>query len=443
MSTRILEAGGVGNTSASPGAILSRGVLATWLRWLGGGLVMLGAVTFLLQGFEDLTGVFRNWSVIGLMFSCSVGALLIERFFRDAKSARLLLGVAVALIPAQFAQLGSVLFELANPGREFAGPLDFVAGWSPALATPKALLWLMLSTVACGWFATRAGMRVLAGDAGREIGLVLLALSSLLLVPAREGFAGAVVIAALLLGYGLLLARIDMAQPRLRTFEGRAALLLPGLPVLIAATRFGLHADSLVALCFPVLLLSLTVIELIRRLSPTGRIAGLLVHFALTAFALAAFVQLVVFTDSWPEALAMTLSIAPIALYWLECSRWIVFGANLVRIGAAFMLFTLAFGLVQLQSVSAAVWLLGVSLACVAWGAVRAAKIPCIAGVSVALLAIIQCFWLALSGVELNSWLLLALGGVGLVVTASAVERYGSQLVSRGRTVWVKVAGWS
>src|SRR5690606_8809204 len=88
--------------------------LANVLRWLGTGAVASSGVVFLLQGLDGMDAAVRHWSylaLMGLLAACGVGT---RALLGDARSARLLLGLAVMLVPIQFAQLGGMLHTLVT-----------------------------------------------------------------------------------------------------------------------------------------------------------------------------------------------------------------------------------------------------------------------------------------------------------------------------------------
>ncbi len=152
--------------------------VASLLRWLGAGAVALSGVVFLVQGLDDLSPLIRDGAALLLMAVVTVCGAAARNLFADARSARLLLGLAAALVPVQFAQLGAMLHDLAA-------------------ATPESPHWLVVRlsiaavlTLALTPVATFGGLAVLVRPAARALTGWYLLQSCLLLLPWRGGFAG-------------------------------------------------------------------------------------------------------------------------------------------------------------------------------------------------------------------------------------------------------------
>ena len=109
--------------------------LANALRWLGCGGIVLSAVIFLLQGFDDVGDVLRNWAYLILMVALGGIGIALKYTLQDGKSARLLLGLAAAVIPIQFAQLGGMIHTLVT-GTTDSSFLESLVSVSASVASP-------------------------------------------------------------------------------------------------------------------------------------------------------------------------------------------------------------------------------------------------------------------------------------------------------------------
>ncbi|MFK7915259.1 MAG: hypothetical protein AB8B93_15205 [Pseudomonadales bacterium] len=420
--------------------------LAKLLRWAGAALVLVAGGSFMLQGLEQIAAELRSWSIVGLMLLFSISGYLVQRSFGDAKGARLLFGLAVLLVPVQFSQIAGMIHELQAPGVASSGMLSSVAQLLPSVHSADLGL-LTLATVGIGMMVLAAGFRVLARPSARALTLAMMMFSSLLLVPARDSLAGLMVLAVLALGYLVALHAAGLrpagqSSAHLRTFEGRCAMLLLALPLGIALTRYALHAQTFTALGSLVLLVSVLLAEMPRRLLSNSRVIAALSIVGLGGAALAWLTLVIGWTLGWSSAVAVTLAAGPVLGYWLESSRKLRSGGPLVRFGAGLLLLAVAIGQLEEGTFVAAGWLLALALAVLAWSVLRRYRDPAIAGLVIAALALLQILQLSLTDMVFSGWLVLAGSGLGLVLLASVLERYGSGVVSGARNTWTTVRAW-
>ncbi len=416
--------------------------LASALRWLGSLAVLAAGAVFMLQGFENVTAGLRNWTFIALMLAFAGAAFMSQRLFEDAKGARLLFGLAMLLVPVQFSQLGGLIHEAMLPLAEQggSGPLQ---QWLPTLASPTSLLMMLLASAAIGLAVLKAGYTVLTRDLARPLTLYMAVFISALLIPARASFAGALVVIGPGAGYLLALRSLDFRSPRLRTFEGRAALSLLAVPLVIAAVRFALHADGFGAFCAIAGLGCVAFAELPRRLAGVN---GLTATCALLGMfgAACSWALYAVFTwHALPETISGALVVLPIAAYWLESSRGLGGAGYLVRFCASVLMLLLGLSLLEVGAWSASIELFAISGLFLLWAVWRRMREPSLFAAALLALAVVQMLMLALVDVQVNGWLLLAGGGLLLVVGASALEQHGRKLLLQSKTAWSAVRQWS
>ena len=194
--------------------------LATLLRWLGCGGIVLSAVIFLLQGFDDVGDVLRNWAYLMLMVALGGIGVALKYVLQDGKSARLLLGLAAAVIPIQFAQLGGMVHSLISGAGDsaFLESLITVGGLSWGSVGIAGLVTLAL-TFTVGMFC----FRVLARPYAVVLTVANTLMCSVLLFPAREGVIALAVFAGLFVATLAFDRWLSKSKPVLRTREGVAA----------------------------------------------------------------------------------------------------------------------------------------------------------------------------------------------------------------------------
>ncbi|MGI9324749.1 MAG: hypothetical protein ACR2PZ_05985 [Pseudomonadales bacterium] len=416
--------------------------LASALRWLGGIAVLAAGAVFMLQGFENVTAELRNWTFIALMLACAGSAFLIQRFFADAKGARLLFGLALVLVPVQFSQLGGLLHELFVPMAQ-SGGVGVLQQWLPALGSPANLLTMLAVSIGVGLLVAKAGFTVLVRDQARPLTLYLAIFLAILLIPARESFLGLLVLLGMAAGYLLALRALDYRQPALQTFEGRSALALLALPLLIACVRFALHADGFGALCGMIGLASVLIAELPRRMLGLNWLTGTLALLGLFGAACSWSLYGLFSWQRLPDYLGESLIVLPIVAYWLESSRGLGGVGYLVRFFGSALMLLLAVSLFEHGAFASGLMMFVIASVFMAWSVWRRMREPTLFACAMLGLAIMQLLFLSLIDVNVNGWLLLAAGGLLLVMGAAAVEQYGRKLILNSKSAWSAVKQWS
>lgn len=420
--------------TSEPVATESPSRLAGLLRWLGTGALALAAVVFLLQGLEDLDTMIRTYAyllLIGALTACGIGT---RTLFEDARSTRLLLGLAVALVPIQFAQLGGMLHSLASGeasglGELFgfhalsAGTVGVVAG-ATVLLTPLAAF---------------TGFAVLVRPAARLLTFVFVLQNLLLLLPWRDSLGGFAVLACLGAVAPLLDHALQGMQRRFATPEGRAVRAMLLVPLAIATVRLGFHIEAVTGLCALLAFWSAALIYIGRHHveSPSARELLYLPGALLAQLAWLGWVLLALMPDRFIGAVALV----PAAAIFLAVARLSTF-ATVYRLFATTCLAAAALTLVLPGETAGALLGLGLGLATLLYGYWRRDRSLVMAGPVITLMALAVLVLEAVVHVEVNSWVTLSAAGVLLVVGASAVERFGTTLVVRARHGWEEIRHW-
>lgn len=89
-------------------------------RWIGSILILLAAVSFMLEGWTILTPAHKLLSFWGFSFSLAGLAVVFRSLFKDETGAKTLENLCLLTLPAQFVQLGSYIYEYAQMGPEIA-----------------------------------------------------------------------------------------------------------------------------------------------------------------------------------------------------------------------------------------------------------------------------------------------------------------------------------
>lgn len=215
------------------------GSFADVLRRLGVIILVVSAVSFLIQGWAGWDTLSRYYYFLG--FGCVLVALglVCRTLFGDRASAIAFLGIAAFFIPVHFSELGALLYSLGNEApAEFPRALVLIASSSASVVIASAVtLAVAVPTV---WLAFRS----LGTRSDTLLALLYMLANIALLIPTRAP--GHV----LLIGGAVFFATVMFDATRfaldenLRTAAGRATRSMLFVPFLILLGRSSLYGMS-------------------------------------------------------------------------------------------------------------------------------------------------------------------------------------------------------
>ncbi len=84
--------------------------ITTYLRWTGSILIALSAISFMLQGHEEILPAYRYWIGLGLTLLLCGGGLVCAYLFHETKGARIFFGLGTAFLPVQVSQVAAMIY---------------------------------------------------------------------------------------------------------------------------------------------------------------------------------------------------------------------------------------------------------------------------------------------------------------------------------------------
>ncbi len=224
----------------NPSTRRNYGKASTYLRWIGSILIVISALSFMIQGYQDYLPNYRYWAGIGITLLLFAGGLICSRLVRENKGARVFFALATAFLSVQITQVSAMIYALIH-GSNTSQPsqtwlqfnqveplsigINFVA---------SCTLWLMVSY---------AGFSILARKFSKTL-LIASALGNLALVlPLRDP--SFVALSGVTLFFILRHFELHwMQHSSMKLLEGITARLLMFLPLLILVGRSLLHPSN-------------------------------------------------------------------------------------------------------------------------------------------------------------------------------------------------------
>ncbi len=401
--------------------------LPAFLRGLGASAVLLSLYSFLMRGWEGGDDLIRYLLLFGHTLALVAIALGCGRWLHEGKSPRLLMMLALASVPINFAILGAFLYA----GTHSLGGIDYPSfvTWSVAsLGTALALTVLAcIGLLPVIWLAFRTLAR---GLSLRLSGLFMLA-NLALLIPLREPLPVVLLGTALALYTLVISARTTQQHSEARTREGTIALMLPFLPVAILLGRnillYPYHDLMLAGI-------GATLFMVLRHLSqslPFRHWARRLLELLSLPIALFSGFALSSALAHGQSLLSLPLLLGPLlaAAMLYELAQRACSGQGLYRCMAMLMLLGgLLFNLLCSSTLIASLICIGAGLALVIYSHLVQQRVLLSGGLILLLAGLTDQLMHALDYFDFSYWIGLALVGVSAIVLASLLEARGTEL---------------
>jgi hypothetical protein len=405
--------------------------LTRLLRGSGAVLLLVSALTFLLQQWAGHDDVFKYGLLVGQTLVLVAAAFLCGIKVKESRSARTLFGLALASVPVHFAVLGGLVYSQWGQDH-LAGALPKYVVWhasSPAVALGALAVGLVV-LLPVAYVSLLALVRV---EAPRMLGLMF-GLNAFLLLPVRNpDFIGVAAAAG-----ALLLAALEAGPFRrsitLGTFEGKLArLLLAVPPVLLLGRAAFLYAPTLFFIGTCLLAIGLVIFALAPvLLTKLENVAALRCVATLLAFSgwvtagmqIAAAIQL-------PAGLVIPACGLPFAALLIGLGRHAGKDGPGYRRAAEILAFVTVMANVVLHgSISAALAALFLGLVLLAVGTYRKRKLALASGAVAAITGLVVQIQYAFGFERWMNWGSLSILGIALVIIAALIERHPERLAA-------------
>lgn len=208
-------------------------VLPKLLRGAGALAVVISLYTFLAKGWDTSGDLVRFFVFLGHTLALAGIGLVNAKVIKETKGARLLLMLALVSVPMIFAILGAFIFSGVNS----TSLVDYPQYVTWSVGSLDSALWVSAGSVLLLAPVILLGFMVLVRQVSSKASLFFMLSNVLLLLPFRqpELVALVAVIAAACLMY--FYQATSSKALALKTLEGKVAMGIQFLPILILLTR--------------------------------------------------------------------------------------------------------------------------------------------------------------------------------------------------------------
>jgi hypothetical protein len=229
METTFQETDELLQTEEAP---IKNSLLPRILRYLGATTLGLSALSFAIQRMGELDSMGRFYSFLGF-----TGVLALCGFFcalriKEDKGARTFLGISLVFLPVLFLQLGALVYFVLH-----GTPPGFPAMFSLSTQTTTSVIVALAMALPIAALISIGGFAALVRNRAIELTAVFAIGIATLLVPTRVVDE----VSMMLLGGGVIVASYAMRMKRIdrvfQTFEGKAALTITALPLVLLVSR--------------------------------------------------------------------------------------------------------------------------------------------------------------------------------------------------------------
>ncbi len=405
------------------------------LRWVGAGILGVAALCFMVSGWVQGSPLVRTGSFLGFTALLTGAGIFCAYRWREDKGARTFLALACAFLPANFAQLGALIYAEVHGSTGYNVGMRKIFTFTQVGELPLIVAGLISLVVLVPVAYT--GFSALARTGAKKMTALFLGANALLLLPWRD----ANVVALLGAGMVAVLVFADRKwfakESALRTWDGVAMRTLLFTPVgLLLARNLIMHEMTYGMFSVCAGMTALLFFSGVPRCLPweKGRVAS----------------QLVGYACAWGAWLCALLEIFPDWPFWKNASLPLVFlpwcmavfglsfigkGKGVVARGlASVVAFAVCWANLEYfgsLGYTASVIALLAAIALLLAAFLLEEKVVLVSGSALLLVSIGYHIHYALSLVQENLWLSLAVAGASVILASSYLERHGIGLRQR------------
>lgn len=412
--------------------------LPALLRILGATALLFAMYSFLVRGWQEGSDMFRYLLLLGHTGMLTAIGLVSGSYLKESKGARLLLVLALASVPVNFAILGSFIYsQTVAIAAAHSGDFPDYVSWTvdslnAALLTSAGALVVLIPVVFLGFI-------VLARQMAVKLSILFLLSNAAMLLPLRDPQMIGLMVLTLTIAVTMATRAFADKQIAAKTSEGILALGLQLLPLSVLAIRnLWLYTadDFLFAMLCVCIFLMLRQASLCLEAAAKTRI--ILDRIALIPALLIVLPLSSALTDSayLPASLVLPVSLAISATMVYDLSRRSQNYASAFRLIAIWeMLLGMVLNLALFDGLLATGSCIIAGICLLMHGYRVRQRSVFLAGATLMLIGMLQQLFELIYRFDLASWISFAILGIIAIVAGSVLESQSLRISQR-------LSGW-
>ncbi len=409
--------------------------ITTYLRWVGSVLIILSAISFMLQGHDEILPAYRYWIGLGLTLLLCGGGLVCAYLFKETKGARIFFGLGTAFLPVQVSQVSAMIYAYWHGD----AALQPEFRWLQFMDVSPAIIALdFVITAALLLLVSYASYSILARKYMKTLLRVSVVANVLLLLPIRDAGLTPFLIAGLF----IFLRQVEQSlheDSAMRLPEGMAARALVSLPLWIIIGRSLLHPASYWLAIVVSSIVTIYCIYDIRRYTRSASV----VYFAQWVGTFAAIaIWLIVLQHFQTIAAGHLNALLPIAVILFVLSGQVDFHARLYRFVSSCLTVVLTYGAMIDQQALAPVFTIAAGILLTVAGIRYREKVPFFSG-NICVAGGFLFYWeYAVDFYAAAPWISSIVLGLTVILLASYLENKENQIVAKSRYYYNELRNW-
>lgn len=409
--------------------------ITAYLRWIGSILIILSAVSFMLQGTDEILPAYRYWIGLGLTLLLCGGGLVCAYLFHETKGARIFFGLGTAFLPVQVTQVSAMIYGYWH-GQKALQPeynwLQFMDVSPTVIALDFVITGLLLLAISYASYSILARKHLKTLLWASVIGNVML------ILPIRDASLTPFVIAGLFI-FIRQTEHYLLNDRSMRLKEGIAARALVSLPLWIITGRSLLHPASwILAIVVAAIIVVYTIYD-IKRYTKSASIIYLCQWVGTLAAISSWFIVLSQFISVSSNQLSTFL---PIAIILFALSFQINFHARLYRIISSVLTLFLTYAAMIDQQTMAPVFTIAAGILLTLAGIKYREKIPLIVG-NICVVGGFLFYWEYAVNLYANTpWISSIALGLAVILLASYLENKENKIMAKSRHYINEIKSW-
>ncbi len=409
--------------------------ITTYLRWIGCILIILSAISFMLQGHDEILPAYRYWIGLGLTLLLCSGGLVCAYLFHETKGARIFFGLGAAFLPVQVSQVAAMIYAYWH-GSTALQPeytwLQFMQVSPTVISIDFMITGLLLFLV------SYASYSILARKYLKTLLWASIIGNGVLILPVRDEVFVPLIIAALF----IFIRKTECFlhnDTSMRLPEGMAARALISLPLWILVGRSLLHpASFLLAIVVSAMLVTYCIYDIKRYTK-----SAFLIYIAQwvgTFSAIAAWIA-VLFEFSGARHFELSC-LLPIAIILFALSTKVAYHARLYRFISTLITIGLSYGAMLNEQAMAPTFAIAAGILLTLAGIKHREKIPFMGG-NICVTGGFLFYWEYAINLYSNApWISSIVLGLSVILLASYIENREKQIMAKSRHYFEELKSW-